>query len=544
MGHQDVKLLPFEHYLNYLNILSLSFQNYNYKFNQFMKNINHKYKNLVKYFKNLINKVFVKYLNKIKNKYFDDSKSKISNFNKFLIASISILFLYLFYLSIPNLYNKSWVQNTLEDKLLNEFKINFSISSEISYEILPSPHFIIKNAKILNGDKDKPKGLSEIKKLKIFIKQKNFFKKENLIIKRISINDANFSIQKSDFDFFDNLINNDLSHKKILIKKGNIFYKDDENQIVSLIKIKKLLFFYDDVKLLNIFNLKGEIFNLPFTLKLTKEISKESNQLINIKSKKIKLNFLNESKKITDEMTKGSNVIKIFNSNFGSVYNYQKNLLEFNSTKLKSSNPTIKYSGKLSLKPFEFILDLDLEDLKIKRIIDPNSIYMEILKNNFLFNKNLSAKISVNSMEKSNRKLDYIKVILNINNGNINFNKSSLKVKNIGEIEIINSNLILQNDDLIFNSDINIDIEDSKKFFSFLQTPKNSRRPIKNIKINLDYNLYNDQIVLNNIKFDNLESNKDSEDLISIFNTQEDNEYKNFIKNKHLFNKILDTYSG
>ena len=509
-----------------------------------MKNINHKYKSLVKYFKNLINKVFVKYLNKIKNKYFDDSKSKISNFNKFLIACISILFLYLFYLSIPNLYNKSWVQNTLEDKLLNEFKINFSISYEISYEILPSPHFTIKNAKILNGDKDKPKELSEIKKLKIFIKQKNFFKKENLTIKRISINDANFSIQKSDFNFFDNLINNDLSHKKVLIKKGNIFYKDDENQIVSLIKIKKLLFFYDDIKLLNIFNLKGEIFNLPFTLKLTKEISKEANQIINIKSKKIKLNFLNESKRITDKMLEGSNVLKIFNSNFGSVFNYQKNLLEFSSTKLKSSNPTIKYSGKLSLKPFELILDLDLEDLKIKRIFDPNSIYMEILKNNFLFNKNLSAKISVNSIEKNNRKLDYIKMILNINNGNINFNKSSLKVKNIGEIEIVNSTLILENDELIFNTDINIDIEDTRKFFSFLQTPKNSRMPIKNIKINLDYNLYNDQIVLNNIKFDNLEPNKDSQDLISIFNTQENNEYKNFIKNKHLFNKILDTYSG
>ena len=377
-----------------------------------------------------------------------------------------------------------------------------------------------------------------------FIKQKNFFKKENLTIKRISINDANFSIQKSDFNFFDNLINNDLSHKKVLIKKGNIFYKDDENQIVSLIKIKKLLFFYDDIKLLNIFNLKGEIFNLPFTLKLTKEISKEANQIINIKSKKIKLNFLNESKRITDKMLEGSNVLKIFNSNFGSVFNYQKNLLEFSSTKLKSSNPTIKYSGKLSLKPFELILDLDLEDLKIKRIFDPNSIYMEILKNNFLFNKNLSAKISVNSIEKNNRKLDYIKMILNINNGNINFNKSSLKVKNIGEIEIVNSTLILENDELIFNTDINIDIEDTRKFFSFLQTPKNSRMPIKNIKINLDYNLYNDQIVLNNIKFDNLEPNKDSQDLISIFNTQENNEYKNFIKNKHLFNKILDTYSG
>ena len=45
----------------------------------------------------------------------------------------------------------------------------------------------------------------------------------------------------------------------------------------------------------------------------------------------------------------------------------------------------------------------------------------------------------------------FIKMILNINNGNINFNKSSLKVKNIGEIEIVNSTLILENDELIFN---------------------------------------------------------------------------------------------
>ena len=88
-----------------------------------MKNINHKYKILVKYLKNLINKIFFKNLNKIKDNYFDDSKSKISNFNKFLIASISILFFYLFYLSIPTLYNKSWVQNTLEKKLINQFTI-------------------------------------------------------------------------------------------------------------------------------------------------------------------------------------------------------------------------------------------------------------------------------------------------------------------------------------------------------------------------------------------------------------------------------------
>ena len=69
-------------------------------------------------------------------------KFKISKFNQYLILLISILFLYLFYLSIPSLYNKGSLQKDLSNKLLNEFNIKFSVSSEISYSILPSPHFL------------------------------------------------------------------------------------------------------------------------------------------------------------------------------------------------------------------------------------------------------------------------------------------------------------------------------------------------------------------------------------------------------------------
>ena len=68
----------------------------------------------------------------------------------------------------------------LEKKLIKDFKINFSISSNISYNILPSPHFLIKNAKILNDNNENPSALSEIKKLKIFISQKNLFNKEKI----------------------------------------------------------------------------------------------------------------------------------------------------------------------------------------------------------------------------------------------------------------------------------------------------------------------------------------------------------------------------
>jgi len=126
-----------------------------------------------------INESIVNIFNKFHNfdkliidKFKNNKFSKISNFNKVLISLIFTLFLYLFYLSLPSLYNKGRLQKVLTEKLANEFKINLSISSEISYSILPAPHFLIKNAKIFNDDRDNPKELSQIKKLKIFISQK------------------------------------------------------------------------------------------------------------------------------------------------------------------------------------------------------------------------------------------------------------------------------------------------------------------------------------------------------------------------------------
>ena len=161
-----------------------------------MKNIKLKYYSLVKYFKFLINKILLNQQTKIKyfrflynkillkkpiktNKFFSNkSEFKISNFNKYLIVFISIIFLFLFYCLIPTLYDKNWIQNTLEKKLLKDFKVNFSLSSDISYEILPSPHFTIKNAKIINEDNPKLRELAEIEKFKIFISKKKLFNKK------------------------------------------------------------------------------------------------------------------------------------------------------------------------------------------------------------------------------------------------------------------------------------------------------------------------------------------------------------------------------
>ena len=124
------------------------------------------------------NNILINFFNKIFqfNKYKYIKLAKISNFNKSLIFLISLLFLYLFYLSIPSLYNKERLQKEITNKLKDEFKINFSISSEINYSILPSPHIQIKNVKIFNSKSDTLNELAQIKDLKIFISQKNFDK--------------------------------------------------------------------------------------------------------------------------------------------------------------------------------------------------------------------------------------------------------------------------------------------------------------------------------------------------------------------------------
>ena len=105
-----------------------------------MKNIKVKYNRVVKYINSLINRILLKQQTKKENSFSNKLNFKVSSFNKFIIVIISLLFSYLFYLLIPTLYDENWTQSTLEKKLLEEFKVDLSLSSDIEYEILPSPH--------------------------------------------------------------------------------------------------------------------------------------------------------------------------------------------------------------------------------------------------------------------------------------------------------------------------------------------------------------------------------------------------------------------
>ena len=126
-----------------------------------MKNIKQKYKTIVKYSNLLINEILIKRYNKFSDllineilikrynktiKYFHNKFKfqyivKVSTFNKFLISLIALSFIYIFYLLIPTLYDKSWIQSDIENKLFKEFKIaNFFPSTISPFKIINSPN--------------------------------------------------------------------------------------------------------------------------------------------------------------------------------------------------------------------------------------------------------------------------------------------------------------------------------------------------------------------------------------------------------------------
>ena len=69
-------------------------------------------KKIVQNFNNFVSKTIFKVQNKT-NSNLKKSNIKISNFSKYFIILFTSVFVYLFYLLVPLLYDNNWVQNNI-----------------------------------------------------------------------------------------------------------------------------------------------------------------------------------------------------------------------------------------------------------------------------------------------------------------------------------------------------------------------------------------------------------------------------------------------
>ena len=505
-----------------------------------MKNIKFKIKSYIDYLTSLTKFTLFKYdLNKINVR----KKIKVSNFNKYLIFLISALFMYLFYLSIPSLYDIGKLQIKLSQKLESEYKLNISSSSKILYSILPYPNILIEDAKLFNNDKDNPLELGQIKELRIFISQKNLFSLKNIEIKNIIINKANFSIQSKNIDYFNNYIAKKFSKKKLNIKKSNIFLRKNNQDIISIILIKNLDLFFNENKVENEIKIEGEIFKLPFITKWNKNFVNEKKSQTFFKIKKLLFN-LHNTRNLENEKYTSLNKINIRNLKLLSKIEIVDKSIIFKSQDTTNQIKKLDYTGHVNLDPFELKLNINLKEIDQKRIAYLNHFFEELLNTGLIFNKNLNSKISINAKNfKKNKLINSIKLNLNINNGRLNLNNTKLISDNVGNIILNNSEFKQEQGEIIFFGNFNFAIDNQSEFYKKFQTSKINRKLLKNIKFSVEYNMFREELEISSFVINDNKKNKNNstKQFLENFNSDKKNKIDNWIDLKTFINQIMQT---
>ena len=158
----------------------------------------------------------------------------------------------------------------------------------------------------------------------------------------------------------------------------------------------------------------------------------------------------------------------------------------------------------------------------------------------------MSAKIDINSKNVRNKLFDFSKILINFDNGKINFNDSLLISKKIGSLKLNESKIDLVNEELIFKGSFNFNVINQGKFYSTFQVPKKNRKLLKNIFFDLQLNTFSDKLNINNFKINSKKSilNDDAKGIINQYNNNEKNKIQNWINLKKFTREIFSSYSG
>jgi len=296
------------------------------------------------------------------------------------------------------------------------------------------------------------------------------------------------------------------------------------------------------MKLLNLFDLKGKIFNIPFSLDYQNTLNLKKNKRIVIEAKDLRLKIINESFKLDENLTNGINNISVLNSKFNTRYNILDQIITFESNNSRMHNSKVNYKGRLAINPFDLDLKIDLQNYKISNLFISNSIINEFIKLDLLFNENISINILININSKIRDEIfNDVNIKLNILNGKINFDNTVFINDDIGLLEITNSNLFMDDDKLILDANLSVDIKNADRLFSFLNTSKKSRKDIKNVKLNIIYDFLSNQMEFKNIKINDNEVSSQFQNIAEGFIDENPN---NLINSRRLLNELIDLYEG
>ena len=486
-------------------------------------------------------------INNIKKKPFElFSKFNLKRLKiRYLIFFLSLLFFYyLIYLSFPGIIHNKSDQNYLAKLLKEQYGIEFSLTPEINYSILPKPHLQINNVIIFNNNNNFQKEIAQVKKMKLYLVQKNFLKRRQLKIKSVELFETNFFISKSDIAYIENFLKNGFKEKTIIIKRANLFFQDIDKGTISFLNLKKVHMQYNGKNNNDVLLSEGEIFNIPFKITWKQDL-KNLEQSTNLKFKKINLNILNSSRFVDK---KNINKLQIYLNRSRYIINYNliSDKINFESNNSFIGNNKLIYSGNIFLNPFNFSINSSLDSLKIKRLLSSSSILREILSNDFILNENFNGKINLNVKKLENNPFfDNLKMNINFKGQTLEFNNSTFLNDKIANLIVKKGILYEDKNNIIFKSNIDFVINDLDRFYNKFVVPKKNRQELKKISFEILINLTSNDFKILNIINENFKNEEfpEIDELIYEFNNG-GFKISNWIEFKIFANKIISSYAG
>jgi len=478
------------------------------KHNQFIKKLNSQFVS--------INNTLESYFNSLKIFLTNFKKSKLSQNNKAFLVSIIIVILFISYYLIPTVYSKDLIKLKIKNQVFKKYNIDIKFNSKVKYGLLPKPHFYTKNLSILLNEEE----IGIVNNFKINLNHSNFFSLNKIQFKDLTFDKTDFNINNKDIIFFEELLKTEASENRIIIKNSNIFFKNDNGDILFINKIKKSEFYYDSYNLVNVLKSKNEIFNVPYKLIIKND---KFNKMISSKfsSQKVRLNIENEISYDT-EKKEGLMEILFVNKATSLRYRLQKETLNFFTEGKKN-----KYNGLIEFKPFYLKADFDYDGLSTKNLFNDDTILYSLIKSEIFNNENLNININLNVRDIVNiDQLNNLFLNLVIESGDISFSDSNIMWKDDLKIYLNESLLSYDQDEIYLTGKVIVEVKDSDDFYKSFQIKKEYRKKINQIQFDFNYNFTQEQITFDNFRIDNKTS------------TNIENFVEKFNLNKKFFNKI------
>ena len=489
----------------------------------------------VKYFKSiseLINSLLEKNLNKLNFK----NLSLLFKNNKIILTFVALFVIFISYLLLPSFYKQSDIKKELQNELQNRFDLTFEFPKNVKYNFFPRPHFTIIESSIIDGKKE----VSKINKIKIYLSPDNLFSIQNIKVRDLIIENANFNLNKKNYDFFLGLLSKDFNNGNLIIKNSNIFFKNSDDEVLFINKILQMKFYYEPKELKNIIYADNEIFNIPYSIE--SYFNNKKNKLFSI----ISLNLMKlkiENELIFNSKSKTGISKFIFNKLKQSIkYKIEDNNFIFHLFD-KKDQPSINLKGNFNFKPFYSSVEGDLDKINLSYVFGSNAIISQLLKTEIFNNKNINFNFKINS-ESVHNNLNFRNIILEskIQDGLIDIDNSKFKWRNFADFELFESLIFVRDGELILDGKLMIKINNYDEIYKYLLTPKNYRNKIEYIDLNFSYNFDQKIAELKDIKIDN----KINQNINKILNNLilKKDYLQNKIYFKNLLNEAIKSYAG